>query len=183
MMEMLGIQDAAPETGDETLSGTVKWFDPGKGFGFIVADSGGPDILLHINILRNYGQGSIADGARVEIRTQETSRGAQVTEVLSIAPPEDLPPVVIERAGFDRETLDQMALEPARVKWFDKTKGFGFANVFGSHEDVFLHIDVLRQSGLADLQAGEALAMRVVNGDRGHLAAEVRAWETVTRER
>ena len=41
--------------------------------------------------------------------------------------------------------------------WFDKAKGFGFANVFGRDEDVFLHIEVLRRSGLADLQPGEAV--------------------------
>ena len=65
------------------------------------------------------------------------------------------------------------------MKWFDKAKGFGFANVFGCAEDVFLHIDVLRQSGLCDLQPGEALAMRVIVGDRGHLAAEVSSWDAV----
>jgi len=74
-------------------------------------------------------------------------------------------------------------LEPARVKWFDKSKGFGFANVFGKPQDVFLHIEVLRQSGLSDLQPGEALAMRVIEGKRGRMAAEVQAWETVLTER
>jgi len=44
---------------------------------------------------------------------------------------------------------------------------------------VFLHIDVLRQSGLCDLQTGEALAMRVIVGERGHLAAEVSSWDAV----
>ena len=68
-------------------------------------------------------------------------------------------------------------LEAARVKWFDKGKGFGFANVFGRGEDVFLHIEVLRRSGLADLQPGEALAMRVIDGKRGRMAAQVLAWE------
>ena len=46
-----------------TLQGRIKWFDPGKGFGFIVADEAGGDILLHANVLRNFGQSSIADGA------------------------------------------------------------------------------------------------------------------------
>ena len=68
-------------------------------------------------------------------------------------------------------------LEPARVKWFDKAKGFGFANVFGRSDDVFIHIEVLRRSGLADLQPGEALAIRVINGKRGQMATEVNAWE------
>jgi CspA family cold shock protein len=66
---------------------------------------------------------------------------------------------------------------PARVKWFDKGKGFGFANAYGSNEDIFLHVEVLRRCGLADLLAGEAVCVRVVDGERGQMAAEVHAWD------
>ncbi len=159
--------------------GQVKWFDPAKGYGFVVSDQGGPDILLHMNVLRNFGQSSVADGSRIEILTQETERGVQAIEVLSIEPPEreDCGPVLSDFSHLDPEDIHRTPLEPARVKWFDKGKGFGFANVFGREEDVFLHIEVLRQSGLADLQPGEALAMRVIEGRRGRMAAEVLAWE------
>lgn len=170
---------AEPAAIDDPLEGVVKWFDPVKGFGFVVADAGGADILLHVNVLRNYGQSSVADGARVAVRIQQTERGAQAVELLSVEAPSELPAAVVEFAGFDPEQLATAEFEPARVKWFDKAKGFGFANVFGCAEDVFLHIDVLRQSGLCDLQPGEALAMRVIVGDRGHLAAEVSSWDAV----
>ena len=61
-------------------------------------------------------------------------------------------PVRAARCAEIAEPVDlSLPLEPARVKWFDKGKGFGFANVFGRDEDVFLHIEVLRRSGLADL--------------------------------
>ena len=75
-----------------------------------------------------------------------------------------------------------LPLEPARVKWFDKAKGFGFANVFGRDEDVFLHIEVLRRSGLADLQPGEAVSLRVVDGKRGRMAMQVTSWESALRQ-
>lgn len=160
------------------VHGQVKWFDPAKGFGFVVADAGGPDILLHVNVLRNFGQSSVADGARITIVTQRTERGVQAVEVIAITPPErDDSPVLSDFAHLDFEAVRRAPLEPARVKWFDKGKGFGFANVFGRAEDVFLHVEVLRQSGLADLQPGEALAMRVIEGRRGRMAAEVMAWE------
>ena len=68
---------------------------------------------------------------------------------------------------------------PARVKWFDKAKGFGFANVFGHPEDIFVHAEVLRSCGMADLLPGEAVAMKVVEGPRGNMAAEVRSWDFV----
>ena len=160
------------------VRGQVKWFDPAKGFGFVVADEGGPDILLHVNVLRNFGQSSVADGARIEVVTHRTDRGVQAVEVVSITPPERSDtPILTDFAGIDAEVLAQAPLEAARVKWFDKGKGFGFANVFGKPEDVFLHIEVLRHSGLADLQPGEALAIRVIDGRRGRMAAEVQAWE------
>ncbi len=163
---------------DERVRGHVKWFDPVKGFGFVVAETGGPDILLHVNVLRNFGQSSVADGSHIEIALQRTERGAQATEIYSIEPPvsEETPPLA-DIAMFDAEELRATPLEPARVKWFDKAKGFGFANVFGKAEDVFVHVEVLRRSGLSDLQPGEALALRVVDGKRGRMAAEVVAWE------
>jgi CspA family cold shock protein len=160
------------------VRGQVKWFDPVKGFGFVVSDEGGPDILLHVNVLRNFGQSSVADGAGIEVVTHRTERGVQAVEIVSITPPaRDEAPVLTDFADLDEDVIHNAPLEPARVKWFDKSKGFGFANVFGRSEDVFLHIEVLRQSGLADLQPGEALAIRVIEGKRGRMAAEVMAWE------
>ena len=158
--------------------GHVKWFDPVKGFGFVVSESGGPDILLHVNVLRNFGQSSVADGAGIEIATQDTTRGVQATEIFRIDPPvaEEMSPLA-DIALLDDTDVASAELEPARVKWFDKAKGFGFANVFGKSEDVFLHVEVLRRSGLSDLQPGEALALRVIDGKRGRMAAEVVAWE------
>lgn len=158
------------------VTGHVKWFDPTKGFGFVVADDGGPDILLHANVLRNFGQSSVADQAGIQIVVQETDRGIQTTEILRINPPQSDDPLIDEE--FDRlEDLNPEDLEPARVKWFDKAKGFGFANVFGSADDVFIHVEVLRRSGLADLQPGEAICIRVSDGERGSMATHVLPWD------
>ena len=164
-----------------TVVGHVKWFDPTKGFGFVVADEGGPDILLHANVLRNFGQSSVADAAGIEVMVQQTDRGIQATEVIRIEPP-------VLQAGMMDEPLavaadvDVETLEPARVKWFDKAKGFGFANVFGRPEDVFIHVEVLRRSGLADLQPGEAVGLNVVDGKRGRMATVVTSWEAALRK-
>ena len=106
----------------------------------------------------------------------------QATEVLSITPPA----LAGQSSLADFEEIDPAVmaaapLEPARVKWFDKGKGFGFANVFGRSEDVFIHVEVLRRSGLADLQPGEAVALRVIDGKRGRMATEVLAWEVALK--
>ena len=163
------------------LQGRVKWFDPGKGFGFIVADEGGTDILLHANVLRNFGQSSVSDGAAITVRVQKTPRGQQAVEVLEIAPPPGMQLNLTEEEDTFPQDYADLPLEPARVKWFDKDKGFGFANVFGRSEDVFVHAEVLRVSGFADLQAGEAVCLRIVEGKRGRMAAQVVSWEGALR--
>ena len=166
----------------QVLHGRVKWFDPAKGFGFIVADGSPTDILLHANILRNYGQSSVADGAGITVKVQKTQRGAQAVEVVRIEPPPGGAfPLVDESIVPLPDDLAQLPLEPARVKWFDKGKGFGFANVFGRPEDVFIHIEVLRHSGFADLQAGEAVGLRIVEGKRGRMAVQVLSWDSALR--
>lgn len=157
------------------ISGTVKWFDVARGFGFIVSDEVDRDVLLHVNVLRSYGQSSVADGSGVTFTYQVSERGLQAVEVVSIDAP--VPQGLLSEAEYMQPIPDDLPYLPARVKWFDKAKGFGFANVFGSDKDVFVHVEVLRRFGLADLTAGEAVCIRVLEGARGKLAVEVRRWE------
>ncbi|MBM3605866.1 MAG: cold shock domain-containing protein [Alphaproteobacteria bacterium] len=161
------------------VNGLVKWFDPSKGYGFILDDAGGTDILLHANVLRNFGRSSVVDQSRVKVLVQDTERGAQAAEVVSIEPPvTDGQPPIADLDVDVVEHLDLLPLRPARVKWFDKSKGFGFANIFGHPEDVFIHIEVLRHSGFADLALGEAICLRVIEGPRGLMAAQILAWDS-----
>lgn len=175
--DMTEAHDSSPPEAEVT--GTVKWFDPVKGFGFVVSDSGGVDILLHVNVLRNFGQSSVADGARIALMAHKTDRGVQASQIVSISPPQGVKATLPDISELDQEQIARSPLLAARIKWFDKVKGFGFANAFGCPEDVFVHMDVLRQSGLSDIGPGEAIAMRVIDGKRGRMAAEVHAWETV----
>ncbi|WP_138933794.1 cold-shock protein [Roseovarius arcticus] len=164
------------------VRGHVKWFDPVKGFGFVLAEDGGGDILLHANVLRNFGQSSVADDAVVDLDVQSTDRGVQATAVHDIQPPDGAQfQGLADFDDIDPSVLLAAPLVPARIKWFDKAKGFGFANTFGENGDVFLHLEVIRRSGLADLQPGEALAIRVIDGKRGRMAAEVSGWESATK--
>ena len=167
-----------PKTAGTIIDGLIKWFDLSKGYGFIVNAAGGPDILLHANVLRNFGQGSIADNSHIRARVVPTGRGLQAVEILDIAPPSsDGAPPIADLDDYVISHLDSLPLRPARVKWFDKGKGFGFANIFGLSDDVFVHIEVLRHSGLSDLAVGEAVALRVIEGPRGLMAAQVLAWD------
>ena len=126
------VEQAMPEdVGQQPpVSGHVKWFDSGRGFGFVAADQGGPDILLHGNVLRGFGQSTVADGSAIVVDVVQTERGWQAIAVRSIQPPETpLEVGLADLADVDPAVLAAAPLEPARVKWFDKAKGFGFANV------------------------------------------------------
>lgn len=165
------------------VTGQVKWFDPAKGFGFVVSDALGPDILLHANVLRNYGQSSIAEGVRLELAVQSTPRGVQAVEILRILPAEGPEQArLTDLDEIDPAAIGDVPLQAARVKWFDRTRGFGFANLFGDNRDIFIHVEVLRRSGLSELMPGEAVALRVIDGKRGLMACEVCPWELAARD-
>lgn len=160
-----------------TVTCHVKWFDPKKGFGFLIPDTGGPDILLHANVLRNAGRGSIADGVRLETVVGQVDGRWQASAITLIhSDSVHAVPQLAQFTALDPEQLRSLPFQPARVKWFDVTKGFGFATVFGSSDDVFIHIEVLRAAGLDDLEVGEAVVLRVFDGARGCMAAEVADW-------
>ncbi|MFN3580698.1 MAG: cold shock domain-containing protein [Pseudomonas sp.] len=64
----------------------VKWFDPVKGFGFLVPDEGGPDILLHVNVLRNAGRSNVADGVRLKAIITVVAGKWQAVSIENIEP-------------------------------------------------------------------------------------------------
>lgn len=163
---------------DLEVSGRVKWFDASKGFGFVLSELGGPDILLHANVLLNFGRRSVVEGSAIEILVQDTQNGLQATQVLSIVPPDvEAAQPLQELFPFLAKDIEKMPIEPARVKWFDKRKGFGFATVFRECDDVFIHGVVLRRSGLSGLETGEAIGLRLTDGERGIMAVDIIDWE------
>ena len=113
------------------------------------------------------------------MRVQETDRGIQAVEVVNILGGAD---GSADGTNEPSEDYSHIEMEPARVKWFDKVKGFGFVNVHGVPGDVFVHMDVLRRSGFAELQPGEAVSVRLGESERGALALEVLSWDAALED-
>jgi CspA family cold shock protein len=65
-------------------SGTVKWFNDAKGFGFITPDSGGKDVFVHQSTIQAKGFRSLAEGDKVEFEVQEGPKGPQAANVRKV---------------------------------------------------------------------------------------------------
>ncbi|SIQ79316.1 cold-shock DNA-binding protein family [Rhizobium sp. RU35A] len=155
------------------ITGVVKWFDVAKGFGFIVPDNGMQDVLLHVTCLRRDGYQTILEGTRIVALIQRRDRGYQAFRILSMdqstaVHPSQLPPV-----RTHVQVTPTSGLERALVKWFNRTKGFGFLTRGEGTEDIFIHMETLRRFGLTELRPGQVVLVRFGYGDKGLMAAEI----------
>lgn len=142
-------------SGGLRTQGSVKWFDVTKGFGFLEVQGMDTEVLLHISTLRDYGLSSVPKGAIVEFDYEATQKGVRVTGIVSISRDQDV---------FTAKMLspeDVRALEPAAVKWFDATRGFGFVTIFRTNKEVFIHTAVLQASEIEEIFPGLAVAVLV----------------------
>lgn len=66
------------------ITGTVKWFNDAKGFGFIQRESG-PDVFVHFSAITSSGFKSLAEGDKVEFEIVQGQKGPQASEVTKVA--------------------------------------------------------------------------------------------------
>ena len=63
-------------------SGTVKWFNDSKGYGFIAPEDGGKDLFVHHWSIRGDGFKTLAEGAKVEYESRQGDKGPEATNVV-----------------------------------------------------------------------------------------------------
>jgi cold shock protein len=156
------------------VGGRVKWFDVAKGFGFLVPDGGGADILLHVTVLKRDGFGTVAEGARVVVEAVPRQKGRQAVRVLSVDHSTALHPAEMPAPRTHVQVAPTSGYERVMVKWFNRLRGFGFVTRGEGQPDIFVHMEVLRRYGIQDLVPGQFVFVRFGDGPKGKMAAEVR---------
>jgi len=159
--------------------GVVKFFNPQKGFGFVVRDDGGEDVFVHISAVEQAGLTDLADGQPLEFTLVD--RGGRISATNLRIEGEPMP---VERggggaggagagAGAGGGPQRQLTGEKASgtVKFFNAMKGFGFIQRDDGQPDAFVHISAVERAGMPTLNEGDRVSFEIEVDRRGKYAA------------
>ena len=168
-----------------SVSATVKWYDPAKGYGFLVPADGSPDLFCRAQVLAAVGLDILLSGAGVACEVSPGLRGPEVSRILSVDFSTAVPRMAVPaRAPGNGPVAARNGVGPAGpaasglpvrafVKWFAPVKGYGFLEREDGAADLFCHLGPVLASGHDTLPEGAAVTCEVAQGDRGPQVAKI----------
>ena len=163
--------------------GVVKFFNPQKGFGFVVRDDGGEDVFVHISAVEQAGLTDLADGQPLEFTLVDRGGRISATNLRIDGEPMEVvrtgaPPAREggfggapdgDRGGPQRQLTGEKA--QGTVKFFNAMKGFGFISRDDGQPDAFVHISAVERAGMPTINEGDRLEFEIEVDRRGKYAA------------
>lgn len=180
-----------PAIVEEGVTAQIKWFNPTKGFGFVVPEGEGDrDAFLHASVLPVEDSQDLAEGTTIVCDLAQGQKGLMVATVHSVdtstaVPSEQRGPRPGPggmgsgpRMGGGYDAPRGGPSEPAEsgegtVKFFNEAKGFGFVVPDNGGQDVFISARVLGRSGIQTLDSDQRVRFEARQGDRGPMAERV----------
>ncbi|MFM5906100.1 MAG: cold-shock protein [Novosphingobium sp.] len=146
--------------------GVVKFFNAGKGFGFIQQEGGGEDVFVHISSVERAGLDGLAEGQGLEFTLVDRGGKISASDLVVVG---DVIEVEKREAAPQRQLTGEKAT--GTVKFFNSMKGFGFITRDDGQPDAFVHISAVERSGLRGLNEGDRLEFDIEVDRRGKYSA------------
>ena len=176
-----GDGEPGPAPGRRVVA-AVKWFNPAKGFGFLVPDDSSPDVFCHASVVRDAGYDTLPQGATVTCEVTEGRQGPMVASIVAVDASTALAEPVgrgepdagwRERKRGRGEPAGPVEERHGSVKFYNAARGYGFVVPDGGGPDVFVPGIVLNHAGLGALETGQRVSVMVEQGTRGPQARDV----------
>ncbi len=152
-------------------TGSVKFFNGDKGFGFVARDDGGEDVFVHISAVEQAGLTGLASGQTLAFTLVDRNGRVSATDLKIVGEhlTADAPSAAEKPARARRQLTGERA--SGEVKFFNSSKGFGFIKRDDGGADCFVHISALERAGMHSLNEGDRVDFDIEVDDRGKYSA------------
>jgi CspA family cold shock protein len=144
------------------VTARIKWFNQFKGYGFVEVENISEDVFLHFSILDKSGIDNLNNDDIILCDIVKCERGYQVINIIEL----------LHSNKYEIEEEKSPEIVTAVMKWFNPSKGFGFAQL-DSGKDVFIHSSLLKKYKITSIEPGQTIKLAVHCTNFGYEATDI----------